>query len=188
MLGPSRLKKNGSADAHKRSWVTDLDEPDSSGGVKLSDSFLKLKKELEERESRAVARESSVASEDPLLANSQAQASEHEKRKTSTVVNPRVYFDISILPPGSNYLSKGEFSGRVEFELFADVVPLTAENFRAICTGEARGRSNRALSYSGNIFHRIIPGFMAQGGDITREDGTGGVFDFVIISSSLLAN
>jgi len=55
-------------------------------------------------------------------------------------------------------------------ELFADVVPKTAENFRALCTGAAGTR----LTFANSIFHRIIPGFMAQGGDITNQDGTGG--------------
>ncbi|CAM9261816.1 unnamed protein product [Sphacelaria rigidula] len=55
------------------------------------------------------------------------------------------------------------------------MVPRTAENFRALCTGEKpRGSSGFPLCYLGNIFHRIRPEFMAQGGDITREDGSGG--------------
>ena len=80
--------------------------------------------------------------------------------------NPRVYFDITI---------GGAPTGRVVFELFADVVPKTAENFRALCTGEKGvGRSGKALCFKGSAFHRIIPGFMCQGGDFTRGNGTGG--------------
>merc|ERR1711939_993406 len=79
--------------------------------------------------------------------------------------NPFVFFDIGI----------GNKKGRVIFELFADVTPKCAENFRALCTGEkGRGRSGKALHFKGSCFHRIIPGFMCQGGDFTRGDGTGG--------------
>ncbi len=80
--------------------------------------------------------------------------------------NPRVYFDISI---------GGAPRGRLTFELAADVVPRTAENFRALCTGEkGTGGSGKALHFKGSAFHRIIPGFMCQGGDFTAGNGTGG--------------
>lgn len=77
------------------------------------------------------------------------------------------YFDISI---------GGKPVGRMIFELFPTVVPKTVENFRGLCTGEY-GKSkvsNLLLSYQNSKFHRIIPKFMAQGGDFTRGDGTGG--------------
>ncbi|KAK4387454.1 Peptidyl-prolyl cis-trans isomerase [Sesamum angolense] len=80
--------------------------------------------------------------------------------------NPRVFFDVTI---------GGQPAGRVVMELFADTTPRTAENFRALCTGEKGvGRSGKPLHYKGSTFHRVIPGFMCQGGDFTAGNGTGG--------------
>ena len=61
-------------------------------------------------------------------------------------------------------------------ELFRNITPRTAENFRQLCTGEAgRGStSGKLLSYRHCIFHRVIKDFMMQGGDFTNHNGTGG--------------
>ena len=84
----------------------------------------------------------------------------------SQVKRAKVFFDVAI---GRNAPSK------VTFELFNDVVPKTAENFRALCTGEkGMGRSGKALHYKDSKFHRIIPKFMIQGGDFTHGTGVGG--------------
>ena len=77
--------------------------------------------------------------------------------------NPVVFFDISIA---------GNVVGRVKIELFADICPKTAENFRQLCTGEYR-KNTLPVGYKGCSFHRIIKGFMLQGGDFVHNDGTG---------------
>ncbi|KAI3981002.1 hypothetical protein MKX01_025567 [Papaver californicum] len=81
--------------------------------------------------------------------------------------NPHVFLDISI---------DGAPKEKVVIELFSDVVPKTAENFRALCTGEKGigASTGKPLHFKGSIFHRIIKGFMAQGGDFSKCDGTGG--------------
>mmetsp|Transcript_2530 Transcript_2530/g.7501 ORF Transcript_2530/g.7501 Transcript_2530/m.7501 type:complete len:192 (-) Transcript_2530:94-669(-) len=73
--------------------------------------------------------------------------------------NPIVFFDIEV---------GGASLGRIEMELKADVAPKTAENFLALATGE------KGFGFAGSPFHRIIPNFMCQGGDFTRQNGTGG--------------
>jgi len=95
-----------------------------------------------------------------------ADAETQVKKQKQSGGRPKVFFEVS---------SPGGKIGRIEMELFADVVPKTAENFRALCTGEkGKGKKGKPLHYKNCKFHRIIPDFMIQGGDFTRGDGTGG--------------
>ncbi|CAM9533130.1 unnamed protein product [Discosporangium mesarthrocarpum] len=77
--------------------------------------------------------------------------------------NPVVFFDVTI---------GGAPAGRIKMELFKDICPKTAENFRQFCTGEHRHQGIPS-GYKGSPFHRIIKDFMLQGGDFVKGDGTG---------------
>ncbi len=72
---------------------------------------------------------------------------------------PQVFLDVAI---------NGQPAGKIVIELYSDIVPKTAENFRALATGE------KGFGYKGSIFHRIIPSFMLQGGDFMQGNGKGG--------------
>ena len=81
-------------------------------------------------------------------------------------VTDKVFFDVT---------ADGESLGRIVFGLYGEQVPKTAANFKALCSGEkGEGASGKPLHYEGCVFHRVIPNFMVQGGDITAGDGTGG--------------
>ncbi|CAD7971022.1 unnamed protein product [Amoebophrya sp. A120] len=84
---------------------------------------------------------------------------------------PQVYFDVQFGDKSDPLELK-----RITMRLYSDIVPKTAENFRQLCTGESEktATNGQKLTYEGCAFHRVIPGFMMQGGDFTRGDGTGG--------------
>lgn len=87
----------------------------------------------------------------------------HLATKLRDSSNPVCFFDIQI---GTADV------GRISFELFADVTPKTAENFRQFCTGEYK-YDGIPKGYKGNRFHRVVKDFMVQGGDFVNGDGTG---------------
>ncbi|KAG8189359.1 hypothetical protein JTE90_021862 [Oedothorax gibbosus] len=81
------------------------------------------------------------------------------KFSSETMAKTTVFFDMA---------ADNQPLGRIVMELRPDIVPKTAENFRALCTGE------KGFGYEKSTFHRVIPGFMCQGGDFTAHNGTGG--------------
>ncbi|PFH34853.1 U-snRNP-associated cyclophilin family protein [Besnoitia besnoiti] len=107
---------------------------------------------------------SSLLSESELPAGiSYAEAMEGNTRPLLHPDNPVVFLDIAI---GSHEV------GRIKIELFKNIAPKSAENFRQFCTGEFR-QNQVPIGYKGVSFHRIIKDFMIQGGDFVKGDGTG---------------
>ena len=122
----------------------------SSFPALLSSAAAVLENDLEWKEQE----EQKIEDKEPLVIMSEGNS------------NPRVFFDVTM---------GGKPLGRIVMELYADVVPKTAENFRCLCTGEkGLGKTGKPLHYKGSTFHRVIKQFMIQGGDFTAGDGTGG--------------
>lgn len=108
------------------------------------------------------------AAENPIVEGMEGD-SKQLLEKSEPVVEKKidgVYFDLAV----------GESEvGRVEMELFKDKVPKTCENFEGLCVGKRDEKTGRVFKpYMGTVFHRLIPGFMIQGGDYENGDGTGG--------------
>lgn len=142
-------RKKPEIERKKRSW--ELDDEDE--GLP-SEYFLKLQADLEERERiKSLNLEKRESAED-----SEPRATIQESE--SKTERGRCFLDIQIAreaAPGTISL-RGDACGRIEIETFDDLVPKTAANFRAICSGY----NDEKLCYKSNIFHRIVSGFMAQ--------------------------
>lgn len=147
--------------------VLDLAKADLLAAYKLDPENKAVKQELKHLKDAA---EAAKAKEKAAFGGLFGKVSMYTDMPDNVVVhkgdNPRVFFDIE---------AEGKPQGRIVMELFADSVPKTAENFRALCTGEkGLGKKGHKLCYRGASFHRCIPKFMIQGGDFTAGDGTGG--------------
>ena len=122
---------------------------------------------IEEKKARLKAKKA-AADADRAQAEQAAAAEQAAKQQAQSEMKATntVFFDITI---------GDEPAGKIEMALYGSVAPKTVENFRALCTGEkGAGTLGKALHYEGCSFHRIIPGFMCQGGDFTSGDGRGG--------------
>lgn len=120
----------------------------------------------EEKISKEAAESNNVTGAQQIQQNNTKGNDVQSKETRKRGRRPQVFFDITI---------GGKASGRIVMELFSDIVPKTAENFRCLCTGEkGKGKLGKLLHYKGCKFHRVIPEFMCQGGDFTNGDGTGG--------------
>ncbi|KAI0499433.1 hypothetical protein KFK09_020336 [Dendrobium nobile] len=100
-----------------------------------------------------------------LISISRRRVQEDKEVERVLEITHRVYLDVDI---------DGQHAGRIIIGLYGEVVPKTVENFRSLCTGEkGRGGHGKALHYKGTPFHRIVSGFVIQGGDITYGNGRG---------------
>merc|ERR1712166_1158901 len=171
--GKVRAKKSKT----KRSWHevvddVDLTQPDKKE-VDKKEEWTKLKAELEERDRLVADNKRRLESADEVM--SRTEVSTRDRQVPIRTDQPHVFMDVKIQPFQGDILHADPtkwniITGRLVIELFEDIVPRTVRNFVALIKGDDR----RKLKYLGSVFHRIMPKFMAQGGDVTKQDGSGG--------------
>eukprot|EP00930_Biecheleria_cincta_P026029 TRINITY_DN18417_c0_g1_i1.p1 TRINITY_DN18417_c0_g1~~TRINITY_DN18417_c0_g1_i1.p1 ORF type:complete len:751 (-),score=175.43 TRINITY_DN18417_c0_g1_i1:389-2605(-) len=149
---------------------TDKSEKSSKASPKVKRAKAKSKSKPKSEATAETKQEGPERGETPIASQNQSEESAGKVRSTKdngwSGGNPVVYLDIAV---------GGKKAGRIEITLRADIVPETAENFRCLCTGEkGKGASGKHLWYRKNIIHRVVKGFVIQGGDITAGNGTGG--------------
>jgi len=141
---------------------------------KEAEEARKREEELSKKAKEEAEKKAAAAKAAKLAEERERDEFERKIEMFKKLPNPAVFLDIEAegendpLRPAASLKA---FRGRLVFELFRDTVPMTSENFRKLCTGELGGM----MHYKGNEFHRVIPGFVAQAGDITHGDGTGGM-------------
>lgn len=164
--GSTRLKSGDLDDARKDLQRAHDRDPENAAVKKALAVLKKKQAALDAKERKTLGGMFDKFAERDAKQAELRKVAKQKKLEALRKNNPKTFFDIEI---------DGEEAGRIVMELHKHSVPKTAENFRALCTGEkGNGKLGKPLHYRGCSFHRVIPGFMCQGGDFTNGDGTGG--------------